>query len=205
MLELGLELGARDFRLWLLVAAARSKGSDSGVGRAYDRAVPHYPPPPLPLPSRTNWTRLVPSPVLSGHVSGYPFLHPSPRAPCTSASCADAGARAGCDVRGRARRLARARAQRDVSARAASDHPPATRPGAGSARARRLARVRRLTPCRDAAGRGRQLERKQRRCEWEQWGEYAALEPAMLRREGRVPTPPLPANPPAASQVAGGV
>ena len=26
-------------------------------------------PPPFPLPSRTNWTRLVPRPVLTGHVS----------------------------------------------------------------------------------------------------------------------------------------
>jgi hypothetical protein len=67
MLQLGLELGARDFRLWLLVAAARSKGSDSGVGLAYERAVPHRP-------------------------------NPSPRAACASASCADAGARTGCDV-----------------------------------------------------------------------------------------------------------
>jgi hypothetical protein len=26
-------------------------------------------PPPVPPPSRTNWTRLVPPPVLTGHVS----------------------------------------------------------------------------------------------------------------------------------------
>jgi hypothetical protein len=30
---------------------------------------PHSSPPPPPSPSRTNWTRLVPPPVLIGHVS----------------------------------------------------------------------------------------------------------------------------------------
>jgi len=42
------------------------RGSDAGSGERTIALV--QPPPPLP-PSRTNWTRLVPPPVLTGHVS----------------------------------------------------------------------------------------------------------------------------------------
>jgi ubiquinone/menaquinone biosynthesis methyltransferase len=37
--------------------------------------------PPPPPPCRTNWTRLVPPPVLSGHVSSLPPYPPPPRVP----------------------------------------------------------------------------------------------------------------------------
>ena len=52
-------------------AAARralDPGAGAGVPRILARGVPARPPPPPP--SRTDWTRLVPPPVLTGHVPG---------------------------------------------------------------------------------------------------------------------------------------
>jgi len=58
------------------VEAARGRGGGAGQGggdRTDAAAGAGAAPPPLPsLPSRTNWTRLVPSPVLNGHVSSPP-------------------------------------------------------------------------------------------------------------------------------------
>ena len=54
---------------------ARRRRRVSGAARFVRRAVGHVgatgkaPPPPLPPPSRTNWTSLVPPSVLTGHVS----------------------------------------------------------------------------------------------------------------------------------------
>jgi len=44
-------------------------------------AVPSFSAPPPPSPSRTNWTRLVPPSVLTGHVSSLSHSRPSPRRP----------------------------------------------------------------------------------------------------------------------------
>jgi hypothetical protein len=102
-------------------------GGCLGRGRAADDGA-RAPPFPSP-PSRTNWTRLVPSPVLTGHVSSLP------------PGAADAGARAG---RGRSATSTRSAPQSSWRARSPSPrrafpclpaprHAPSPR-GVGTAR-----------------------------------------------------------------------
>ena len=47
----------------------RANASADPRGAAGTRQASPHPPPPPPPPSRTDWTRLVPPPVLTGHVS----------------------------------------------------------------------------------------------------------------------------------------
>jgi hypothetical protein len=106
--------------------------------------------PPLPTPSRTNWTRLVPPSVLTGHVSSLPVprrnLHarPAARRPRwrSRPRCAF------CKVRSLARR--RGRAQRFRPAR-----PGPGRPAPPAAAPQRRARLEKpAPPPRSRAGRG---------------------------------------------------
>jgi len=81
-------------------AGAHSRGDQGdrrGAHAAWSERSSPPPPPPLP-PSRTNWTRLVPPSVLTGHVSAAP---PYPTAPRPRASSFRIGA---CANRGAARR-----------------------------------------------------------------------------------------------------
>jgi len=112
----GALLAARSAALFVLAAtqgrgAAATAGRTAGGGAGFQRAGNYCgaaallfaaaawvayegAPPPPPPPSRTNWTRLVPPPVLTGHVSS--LLQCPPRPP--------AGSRC---VRGRAQARAR--------------------------------------------------------------------------------------------------
>jgi len=55
--------------------------SDEAWAQACGGDAPERSPPPPPPPSRTKWTRLVPLPVLSGHVSPAPLVHAARAAP----------------------------------------------------------------------------------------------------------------------------
>jgi hypothetical protein len=66
-------LALADRVAWLAARPPAPRPARTASGAAVERLITAVlDPPPPPLPSRTNWTRLVPRPVLNGHVSPPP-------------------------------------------------------------------------------------------------------------------------------------